>query len=326
MHAGGDDATRTQDSHHTQRKTMNENDSQNENSIRAIWQDDEGRVENHRIRPQEASDDKLEMSLLMRLGGPSGKFYVRAEVTFSDGGDEEGHYVEIRRRGGDVVDEFTIDWTTASPGDATEATQALCETYLHAASDWYAFAVGAEQAEDTIDGGPICTTFTPATDVGDFAYICPQCEHTNPLKGDPVEFADVPFDCADCGYVSFLDGEALHAFSAELAEMEDGTRPEMRVARYIHEGLHSGLMPETAVVQSVMTVEEEVDVPADMMETTCAHEDCWLITWGEMDVEVTVAEDGALWKIEVTERGEVVAKATHNDEEFPTAEEAGEGR
>ncbi|WP_096391460.1 hypothetical protein [Halopenitus persicus] len=301
----------------------NENDFENEHSIRAIWTDGEGRVEDHRIRPQEVSEDKLEMSLLMRLGGPRGRFYLHAEVTFADDEDEGGHHIEIRRRAGDVVDEFTIGWTTADPDDATGATQAIYETYLHAADDWYAFAVGAEQAEDETEGEPICTTFTPATDAGDFGYICPSCEKTNPLKGDPLEFADVPFDCTGCGHVAFLDGEALTAFAAELAEMEDGTPAEMQAACRIHEALHDDVEADTAVEQSVQDVEDEVDVPADMLVTTRAHEDIWMLSWGEMDVEVTVAEDGALWQIEVTERGEVVAKATHNDEEFPTAEEAG---
>lgn len=305
---------------------MSENESQNEHSIRAIWQDDVAPVENYRIRPREVSDDRLEMGLLMRLGGPRGKFYVRAEVVFSINEDEDGHHVEIRRRGGDVVDEFTIDWTTADPDDATEATQALCETYINAASDWYSFAVGAEQAGRATgaDASGICTTFTPATDDGDFGFVCPSCEHVNALEGDVIEFADVSSDCTECGYVALLDGDALAAFDAELHRIDAETCPEMQVVRRIHEALHGGVEPDTAVELSVETVEDKVGEQADMLVTSRGREDCWLISWGGADVEVTVAEGGKLWQIEVTKRGDTLVKTTHNDDEFPTAEEAGD--
>lgn len=130
---------------------MNENESQFENSIRAIHGvDGDVRVEDHRIHPREVSDDRLEMSLLMRIGGPYGCFYVHAEATFTNE-EDEGHYVEIRRHGGDVVDTLEVDWTTAAPSDTTDATQALHETYIAAVGDWYSHALAAEEAGDQDD-------------------------------------------------------------------------------------------------------------------------------------------------------------------------------
>jgi len=50
------------------------------------------------------SNEQLEVSLLMRIGGPRGRFTLRAETTFVDGEDED-HWVEIRDPAGDLVDE-----------------------------------------------------------------------------------------------------------------------------------------------------------------------------------------------------------------------------
>jgi len=125
---------------------MSENEPQFENSIRSIYGlDGEGHVEDYRIQPQEVSDDRLEMSLLMRIDGPYATYYLRAETTFADY-EGVGHRVEIRRRGGDVVDEFEVDWATVAPDDTRDATQALHETYISAAGDWYSHAVAADEA------------------------------------------------------------------------------------------------------------------------------------------------------------------------------------
>lgn len=128
---------------------MNENKSQFEHSIRSIYAlDGDARVEDYRIRPQEVNDDRTKMSLLMRMAGPHGAFYVRATTTFAADEGEQGHRVEIRRRAGDVVDELEVDWATADPGDSMGATQALHETYIGAVGDWYAYALAAEEAGD----------------------------------------------------------------------------------------------------------------------------------------------------------------------------------
>lgn len=306
---------------------MSENESQYEHSIRAIYGlDGEAYVEDHRIRPQTVQEDRLEMSLLMRIGGPYGAFYLRAESTFTDG-EDEGHHVEIRRRGGDVVDEFDVDWTTAAPYDTTDATQALHETFIGSAHDWYSHAVAAEEAGD--DGGEpadasgVCRMFTPDVSTGDFGYVCPRCDEVNALEGDPMEFANVPFDCTECGYVALLDGGALAAFDAQLRRMESETCPEIQAARRIHDALHAGVEPGVAVEQSVEAVDGEEGEQANILETTRGREDIWMVSWGGADLEVTTAEDGKLWMIEVTDSEGTIAKSSHNDEEFPTVEEAG---
>jgi hypothetical protein len=52
----------------------------------------------------------------------------------------------------------------------------------------------------------------------DFAFICPRCEKPNALCGKPTDFANKPFCCLDCNYVSLLDPDALSEFEqgAEL--------------------------------------------------------------------------------------------------------------
>lgn len=65
-----------------------------------------------------------------------------------------------------------------------------------------------------------CTTFTtqhgltnPAEDTFYFAFICPNCEHTNPLKGSPHDFHDQSVRCLRCTWVAVLDGTALEQFA-----------------------------------------------------------------------------------------------------------------
>ncbi|QCW01896.1 hypothetical protein [Natrinema pallidum] len=102
-------------------------------------------VEDYRIRPQEVGDDQLAVSLLMRIGGPHGRFTLRAEATFIDGEDER-HRVEICRPAGDLVDELELDWTAAAPTNTRNATQVFHEVYVGAVNDWYNHALAAEEA------------------------------------------------------------------------------------------------------------------------------------------------------------------------------------
>ena len=126
---------------------MNENESNDfTHSTRAILGFADARCEDHRIRPREVSDECIEMSVLMRLGGEYSRYYLRARVVYSDDEDEAGHRVEIRQHGGDVVDTLEVDWATAQPDDLRDATQAICETYTNAAEDWYGHAVAADEA------------------------------------------------------------------------------------------------------------------------------------------------------------------------------------
>lgn len=58
-------------------------------------------------------------------------------------------------------------------------------------------------------------------DVTYFAFICPRCSNTNPLKGDPEGFEDRPFACETCRWVPLLDKESLREFAErELTEGE----------------------------------------------------------------------------------------------------------
>jgi hypothetical protein len=69
-----------------------------------------------------------------------------------------------------------------------------------------------EKADDTA----YCTDFeldheTPMDSAFLWAFICPRCEGTNPLKGDPAGFKNRPFRCVECNWVSLLDAEAIEA-------------------------------------------------------------------------------------------------------------------
>ncbi|AEH35592.1 hypothetical protein [Halopiger xanaduensis] len=125
---------------------MNENHPINTNRLRTFdGFEGDAYVEDYRIRPQEVRGDQLAVSLLMRIGGPHGRFTLRAEATFIDGEDER-HRVEIRRPAGDLVDEFEVDWTAAAPTNTRDATQAFHEVYVGVVDDWYNHALAAEEA------------------------------------------------------------------------------------------------------------------------------------------------------------------------------------
>jgi len=125
---------------------MTEKHPTNTNRLRTFDDfDDDAYVEDYRIRPREVEDEQLEVSLLMRIGGPRGRFTLRAGTTFVDGEDED-HWVEIRDPAGDLVDEIEVDWMSASPSNVRDATQAFHETYIGAANDWYSHALAVQEA------------------------------------------------------------------------------------------------------------------------------------------------------------------------------------
>lgn len=71
-----------------------------------------------------------------------------------------------------------------------------------------------------IDETQRCTTFTtqhglsnPPEDTTCFAYICPNCQDTNPLKGEPCDFRETLLRCPGCTWVAVLDGSALEQFA-----------------------------------------------------------------------------------------------------------------
>ena len=109
--------------------------------------DGDAYVEDYRIRPREVEDEQLEVSLLMRIGGPRGRFTLRAGATFVDGEDED-HWLEIRDPAGDLVDELEVDWMSASPSNVRDATQAFHEAYIGAANDWYSHALAVQEADN----------------------------------------------------------------------------------------------------------------------------------------------------------------------------------
>jgi len=125
---------------------MTEKHPTNTNRLRTFDDfDGDAYVEDYRIRPQEVEDEELEISLLMRIGGPRGRFTLRAGTTFVDG-EDQGHWVEIRDPAGDLVDELEVDWMTASPNSVRDATQAFHEVYIGAANDWYNHALAVQEA------------------------------------------------------------------------------------------------------------------------------------------------------------------------------------
>jgi len=125
---------------------MTEKHPTNTNRLRTFDDfDGDAYVEDYRIRPQEVEDEQLEVSLLMRIGGPRGRFTLRAGTTFVDGEDED-HWVEIRDPAGDLVDELEVDWTSASASNVPDATQAFHEVYIGAANDWYNHALAVQEA------------------------------------------------------------------------------------------------------------------------------------------------------------------------------------
>ncbi|MDS0473507.1 hypothetical protein [Natrinema sp. 1APR25-10V2] len=126
---------------------MTEKHLTNTNRLRTFDDfDGDAYVEDYRIRPQEVEDEQLEVSLLMRIGGPRGRFTLRARTTFIDSEDED-HWAVIRRPTGDVVDELEVDWMSASPSSIRDATQAFHEVYIGAANDWYSHSLAVEKAD-----------------------------------------------------------------------------------------------------------------------------------------------------------------------------------
>lgn len=123
---------------------MNENERSIENEIETIYGGDDAHVEEFKVRPLTIGEEELKLSALMRVGGAEGVFYVRATTVFADDGGS--HHVTVHRLGGGLVEELEVDWTTASPEDTMDAVQAMHETYIESAQDWYDFAVDAERA------------------------------------------------------------------------------------------------------------------------------------------------------------------------------------
>lgn len=48
-----------------------------------------------------------------------------------------------------------------------------------------------------------------------FGFVCPKCEQTNNLVGDPAEFAGRPYACVACGWTPLLDSDVLNKFRAD---------------------------------------------------------------------------------------------------------------
>lgn len=72
-----------------------------------------------------------------------------------------------------------------------------------------------------------CTEYTTDHELPDetledgvtyFAFVCPRCSNTNPLKGDPEDFENRPFACETCRWVSLLEGESLRGFMEDELE------------------------------------------------------------------------------------------------------------
>lgn len=103
-------------------------------------------VEAFRIQRTAASPDETVVRVLMRLAGADPVYYLNATVTYAED-ERAGHHVIISRRGC-LVDEFSTDIVTAEPDDRFEIVQAMHDTYVQAADDWYSFALAADHAGD----------------------------------------------------------------------------------------------------------------------------------------------------------------------------------
>jgi hypothetical protein len=127
---------------------MNENTTEFTHSTRAVFGLADARVEEHDITPRKINGDRTKMAVKMRLGGDYGKYYLTACVVFLPGG-VESHKVSIRPRGGNEdIERLSMEMEGAAPDEMFGLTQSLCETYINAASDWYAKAVAAEESGD----------------------------------------------------------------------------------------------------------------------------------------------------------------------------------
>lgn len=51
-----------------------------------------------------------------------------------------------------------------------------------------------------------------------FAFVCPRCNSENPLRGDPMDFANRPYDCTTCRWVPLLDKTAIETFVETTSE------------------------------------------------------------------------------------------------------------
>jgi len=88
--------------------------------------------------------------------------------------------------------------------------------------------------EDHKNDSSIATRFTTDHEVDDpderqfyFAFICPQCDGKNSLKGQPTSFGNNPFDCTGCGYVSLLPAESVREFERSIdtdSDQQEGDR------------------------------------------------------------------------------------------------------
>lgn len=107
----------------------------------------EAYVENFRINQKAVAPDETVMHVLMRLAGADPVYYLNATVKYAED-ERAGHHVIIFRRGGSLVDEFSTDIVTAEPDDRFEIVQAMHDTYVQAADDWYSFALAADHAGD----------------------------------------------------------------------------------------------------------------------------------------------------------------------------------
>lgn len=76
----------------------------------------------------------------------------------------------------------------------------------------------------------VCLTFTTdhgldeadlESDTFYWAFVCPRCEATNPMQGDPDGFKGRPYACETCQWVALLEAEALGAFRGEHFQEAD---------------------------------------------------------------------------------------------------------
>lgn len=91
--------------------------------------------------------------------------------------------------------------------------------------EWYKREYPEKERERKENDEAYCTEYTTDHGLSDdeleeidvvvWAWLCPRCSEKNPMKGDPDEFGNRPFECVNCSWVPLLDRESLMEFADE---------------------------------------------------------------------------------------------------------------
>lgn len=112
----------------------------------------------------------------------------------------------------DLVEYLTQD---KSPTDLSGVGKASAR---HIRS-WFTAEYPEKERERKIRSDAYCTEYTAdhgvprdeleKPEMVHWAWICPQCENKNVMRGDPEEFKNRPYTCMTCRWVPALDAETM---------------------------------------------------------------------------------------------------------------------